>query len=156
MKVSDETKSIFDELSSITDPEKARKFITGVLSSSKMSFGAYFNEYLSAHPDLSLPQIIKDSGVSRTYCYEILNDKKKGNRDKIIAISYAAKMTASEANHALSFSGNSPLYPKDQRDATIIMAFNFMNRGYKEYQTVTDLNLYLSDNNFTPLSTSKE
>lgn len=88
-----------------------------------MSFSVFFNEYLGNHQNVTTSEIVRRSGLSRTYAYEVINGTKKGSRDKIIALCLAAEMTEDELNHALMYSNNSVLYAKNSRDAYISYYF---------------------------------
>lgn len=148
----DSTAFILDQLLGQDTPAMSKKYIeNNIDSNSNMSFNNYINEFLTNHPELTVAKIVAGSGISRNYGYEIINGIKKGSRDKIIALCYSAGMSLDELNHALTFSEYNVLYPKNTRDALIIMALNFKGKGHSDYQSVIQLNNFLADNNQDPL-----
>ena len=121
-----------------------------------MTLKVFFDNYLSSHQELSLAQIIRDSGLSRTYAHEIINGKKKAGRDRVIALCFAASMSIDETNHALILSQNNPLYPKISRDAVLTMCLQFKHQRNVSFQTITQVNLFLEENGHELLVLSKE
>lgn len=89
-------------------------------------------------------QIIKNSGIYRTYGYEILNGKKIPSRDKIIKISIGNKFTLKQANKCLILAKLSPLYAKDPRDSIFIYALN-------NNLSIIESNIILSEHEFNLL-----
>ncbi|MBE5849763.1 MAG: hypothetical protein E7298_06320 [Lachnospiraceae bacterium] len=140
------TQTIWDMLNNGASPSD----IEALIDNTK-TFADYMNEYLASHPDLTPAQITRNADLARSYASEILTGKKKGSRDRIIAICYGAGMNLDEVMHALTYSGNDPLYPKRKRDAYISYIFN----NIKSFPSITDVNLFLSDRGEEPLSTSK-
>ncbi len=115
-----------------------------------MTFKNFFDSFIASN-QLVLSDVIKSSELPRTYAYEIVDEKKKGSRDKIIAICYAAGMSLDEINHALIYSNNGQLYAKNTRDAHIIYSIN--NNTPNPYRKVMDLNAFLEENNLDPVTT---
>ena len=87
-----------------------------------------FHRYLEAiitEKGLDRSEVVKRSGISNNYVYQILSGKKPNpGRDKIIALSMASEMTYKETQRALEISGLAPLYPRDERDVRIAIAIN--------------------------------
>ena len=81
-------------------------------------FSEYFNS-LEKVRGLGKNKIIKDSGLDRTYGYQLLDLTKNKHlgRDKIIALSIAAGLDMKEMRRGLEIGGYSPLYSRDRRDA---------------------------------------
>lgn len=121
------------------------------LTDNTMTFSDYMNNYMAEHPELTAAQITRNADLPRSYANEILTGKKKGSRDRIIAICYGARMNLDELQHALTYSGNDPLYPKRKRDAFLTYVFN----NLKSFPTIMDVNLFLTDRGEEPLLTSK-
>lgn len=90
-----------------------------------------FFEYLTKNKNLKKADIIKNSGVERTYAYQILNGTKKPSRDKLIQLCIGAKLSFEETQVALKSTGFMPLYPKIRRDCVIIYAI-------KSHQSIMD------------------
>ena len=145
------TAKVLEELNKVRSFREAETVIGNDSNFSNRTFREYFNEYMIKKGISSPARIIKDSGLSRQYAYDVINGVKNGSRDKIIALCYAAGMSLNEVNHALTYSGHSQLYAKDKRDAVLIMAFN-MKKETGTLKTVTDLDIYLDENNLKPLN----
>ena len=145
------TNDVLKTLENVKTASEGLNYINeNVKSTPDMTFKAFFDKFLADHPEKSISKIATDARLSRTYGYEIINGSKKGSRDKIIALCFSAGMNLNEANHALTYSGNSQLYAKNSRDAVIILAFN----QRKTYNSVMKLNDLLVENGFDELKTS--
>ncbi len=108
------------------------------------SFGEYYSKYIS-EKGIDVPDIIKKSGVSRNYIYNILNGDRAPGRDKVLALCIAAGMSFMETDRALELAGERRIYPKDERDARIAI---MINQGV---QNVTDVNIMLDEYDLDPL-----
>ena len=108
------------------------------------SFGDYYSKYIS-EKGIDVPDIIKKSGVSRNYIYNILNGDRAPGRDKVLALCIAAGMSFMETDRALELAGERRIYPKDERDARIAI---MINQGV---QNVTDVNIMLDEYDLEPL-----
>lgn len=99
-------------------------------------FDAYTQKY-----DISKNEIVKRSGLSKSYAYEILNGVKANpSRNHLIALCMAAKMDINTTQYTLKVGGVGELYAKVSRDAAIIMHIN-----QKKWDLV-DLNIFLEEN----------
>jgi len=86
---------------------------------------AYLDYFLSL-PEvktLGKAEVIRRSGLDRTYCYQILNGRKKAGRDKLICLCLAAGLSIRDTQRILELSKNGILYARDRRDAILIFAF---------------------------------
>ena len=95
--------------------------------------------------DLSKKDLVKNSLLDRTYGYQILSGLRKPSRDKILALCLSARMTFHEIQRALEIAKEGILYPKDPRDAAIILCIH--NQVYN----ISDLNMYLDQKGFEPI-----
>ncbi|MCR5848092.1 MAG: hypothetical protein K6G75_08240 [Lachnospiraceae bacterium] len=146
------TKDVLDELNNAKTTKEGLSIIENKVEAyPDMTFKNFFDNYLAAHQNITLAEIINRSNVSRNYAYEVIGGKKKGGRDKIIALCFAAGMNYDETNHALKYSGNNELYAKNNRDAIIIFAFNMMNNNNPDCKTIMQLNELLSKRNCAEL-----
>ena len=95
----------------------------------------YLDYYLTVTKDHSVSKndIVKYSGINRTYCYQMLNGTRKPGRDNAISLSIAGKLNIAETVRYLELLELATLYPKDMRDSIIIYA---INRGL----TITETN----------------
>ena len=79
--------------------------------------------------NVSVAQVIKRSGLTRSHVYHIF-------RDKLIAIAFGLGLDETETNLLLKKCRFSQLYPKDARDAVII--FN-LSHGKDIFETNCEL-----------------
>ena len=152
MKEEKSTDAVLKRLNSVTTLSEGLKTISANDDSFvDMSFSDYFNQYLANHQSLKLSTIIKDSGVSRQYAYDVVNGVKSASRDRIIALCFAAGMNLNETNHALIYAKHNALYARSKRDANIIVAINSKSIGSKTCLTATDLSILLDEQGQEPL-----
>lgn len=69
---------------------------------------------------ITIPQLIIDSNLSKSYVYQILAGEKSPGRDVLLRLSLALKMNLKETQHLLTIGDVGILYPKVRRDAAII------------------------------------
>lgn len=100
-------KGLSDYLENYTIPDSA------------LSFSAAFQSLLEQH-HLTKSQVIRDSGLDRTYAYQIINGTKAPGRDKILALSLSAGFTLKETCKLLEAAKAGILYSRSSRDAVII------------------------------------
>ena len=113
---------IYDKLNSIKK-ERFEDFCNKSLSVSLPTISEYLYNYIVSH-NLSLAEIIKNSGLSKDYAYAIFNGNRTNPaRDRIIALCLSMKMPLSDAAVALALC-KTLLYPYDRRDAAIILCFS--------------------------------
>lgn len=125
-----------DVLKNVSSRDEAEKFA----ESHGRDYGHFFeylNDYIAETRGV-VNDIVRRSGISRNYVYNILNGVTKNpGRDKIIAICIAAGMDLNHLNRGLKISGHNSLYPKNTRDIYIASC---VNRGMND---VTKINLEL-------------
>lgn len=139
----DTTRSLSKKLQSIRDDCSGEEFIRN--HSKTQTLHGFLNS-LMAEQELTIPELIDRSGVSRNYIYNILSgERSKPSRDKVIAICIGLRASFSQINRALELVKYSALYPRDERDARIALA---VNQGVK---SVTEVNLILEKNGLRPL-----
>jgi hypothetical protein len=86
-----------------------------------------FVDYFFSLPEVSgkdKSEIIRKSGIERTYCYQIFNKRKKPGRDKIIELSIAMGLSLKETQRGLKIGNEPVLYSRNKRDAIIIFCIN--------------------------------
>ena len=88
--------------------------------------------------NISMAQCIKDSGLDRTYGYQIFSGTKTPARDKVLALSFGLHLTFEETQSLLKANGYAILYAKDKRDSAIIFAL-------QRSQSLVSLNELLFD-----------
>lgn len=80
----------------------------------------YADELLQAR-GLRKADVVRDSGLNQTYCYELLSGKKrKPDRDVVIKLAFGLHCDLLQTQRLLRRAGVSELWSKVERDAIII------------------------------------
>lgn len=109
-----------------------------------LTIQSYFEEYMADH-GLNKKDLVKNSLLDRTYGYQILSGLRQPSRDKILALCLSAGMSFHEIQRALEIAKAGILYPKDPRDAAIILCI------HNQLYNVSDVNMYLDQKGFEPI-----
>jgi len=80
-------------------------------------------ENLLTKKNINKSDCIEQSGLDRTYAYQILSGLKSPSRDKLVALCLGAKCNLEEVQTLLKHSAYPPLYPRTQRDCALIYSF---------------------------------
>ena len=88
----------------------------------------------------SKSELIRRSGLDRSYVYDILSGKRSPSRDKVLALCFAVPLTAEETQKLLKITGYAPLYIRMERDSVIFF-------GLQHGLTLTDTNELLYEMN---------
>ena len=99
-------------------------------------FSAYISK-LCADRGASPAQIIRKSGIERTFGHQLFSGKRTPSRDKVIQIAFGFGMNYDETQELLKISRKSLLYPKVKRDAVVIYALT-RGLGVMEVQATLD------------------
>ncbi|MDR1688119.1 MAG: helix-turn-helix transcriptional regulator [Clostridiales bacterium] len=83
----------------------------------------YINQICEAK-GIAPEHIIRKSGMSRSYGYQIFSGIRKPSRDKVLQLAVSFEMDYDETQELLRTARKSPLYPKVERDAAIIYALH--------------------------------
>lgn len=67
-------------------------------------------------------ELVKATGLSEVYIYEILSGRKRPQRNCLLQICFALQMTQEEVQQLLKQSGYPLLYPRRRRDSVILYA----------------------------------
>ena len=118
-----------DILESILTSCTTKNSLDSFLKSNKnyldtLTFCNYF-EILYENKEIKKSVIVNESNISRTYCYEILRGDKLPDKDNVLKLCFAARLSVKETNKLLKLTNNGLLYPKTSRDA--IIAFCLQN-----------------------------
>ena len=89
---------------------------------SSCTLAEYLNELIEVK-NLRKTDIIAQSGIERSYAYQIFAGKKIPSRDKLLVLSFGMKLTFEEVQTLLRVNGYAGLYPRNKRDNIIIFAF---------------------------------
>lgn len=111
-------------------------------------FSTYFKE-ICTRQKLRLQEVFLNADISEGYGYKLMSgEKRTRQRDIILRLCYAAKMTTDETQTALKLYGLPELYVKSPRDALIMVCFN------ERPGSVIEVNGFLKGNGFDPLRSS--
>ena len=119
-------------------------YITANDITGDLTIQSYFEEYMADH-GLNKKDLVKNSLLDRTYGYQILSGLRQPSRDKILAMCLSAGMSFHEIQRALEIAKAGILYPKDPRDAAIILCI------HNQLYNVSDVNMYLDQKGFEPI-----
>lgn len=75
-----------------------------------------------AEKEISPSQCIRNSGLDRTYCYQIFSGRKLPSRDKVLALCFGLSLDVEDTQLLLKSTGYTQLYPRNERDSIIIFA----------------------------------
>lgn len=95
----------------------------GDMLSPALSSGTFIRD-LAKKNGLKLDEAYMRAGMSASYGRKISSGKNVQKRDTIIRLAVALHADLTEANRLLKLYGLRALYPRDKRDAVLIVAFN--------------------------------
>ena len=125
------TNDLMDILKDTRTNENLDMYLVDIEKYKDMNYQDYFENIRKNH-DVPKKEIAHTSGISRTYCYQILNGTRKPGRDNAIALCLSAHFTLPETIRFLEILQLGILYPKDIRDSIIIYS---INRGLSVQET---------------------
>ena len=139
------TKQLENILSNIDSAKQMEAYMTQPkVTDGYHDFPAYYNS-LAAVQALGSSELIRQSGLERSYYYQVMKGSRNPGRDKILRLCLAAGLTLRETTRALELSGNAPLYPRRRRDIILTVAIN-------QKAGVIDANLLLDKYGEDPLA----
>ena len=89
------------------------------------SFPDYFRS-LDAVKEMDSGELIRNSGLERSYYYQVMKGTRRPGRDKVLRLCLAAGLNLKETTRALELSCNAVLYPRKRRDIILTVAVNQM------------------------------
>ncbi len=89
------------------------------------TFPEYFRS-LPAVQEMDTGELIRSSGLERSYYYQVMKGTRSPGRDKVLRLCLAAGLNLKETTRALELSGNAVLYPRKRRDIILTVAVNQM------------------------------
>lgn len=89
------------------------------------SFAEYFQS-LDAVKKLDRGELIRNSGLERSYFYQVMKGTRSPGRDKVLRLCLTAGLNLRETTRALELSGNAVLYARNRRDIILTVAVNQM------------------------------
>ena len=118
------TNDLLDVLSNKVDNTKdLDRYIDKLDKYNSDDFVKFFAESMSKHK-IKKSELVKKSGIDRTYFYQILNGTRKPGRDNALALCIASGLSLDETIRCLEILKEGVLYPKDKRDSIIIYSIN--------------------------------
>lgn len=79
----------------------------------------FLQELLEKH-EMSIPDLIVKTLLSKSFVYQIFSRKRNPGRDILLRIAFAMHLSVDETQHLFLVAGKGVLYPKVRRDAIII------------------------------------
>ena len=89
------------------------------------SFAEYFQS-LDAVKKLDRGELIRNSGLERSYFYQVMKGTRSPGRDKVLRLCLASGLNLRETTRALELRGNAVLYARNRRDIILTVAVNQM------------------------------
>ena len=132
---------ILSEIDSTKEMEQSLE--TPKVADSFHSFPEFFRS-LPAYGAMDSGDLILQSGLERSYFYQVMKGTRSPGRDKVLRLCLAAGLSLKETARALELSGNAVLYPRNQRDIILTVAIN-------QKAGVIDTNLLLTQYGEKPL-----
>lgn len=146
-KTTDELKNILGE----THISGAQAFLEenkGSMYHGEKAF-AYYMKNLLQKKNLMLQEVFLNADIPERYGYKLLSEEKHTKqRDVILRICYAGKLTLEETQHALRVYKMPELFVKIPRDALLMICFN------ERPGSLLDVNAFLKKNGMETLRSS--
>lgn len=84
-----------------------------------MTLADFLNELL-VKQNISIPEVVTGSVLSKSFVYQIFNGERNPGRDILLRIAFAMHLALEETQQLLRLGGKGTLYPRVRRDAAII------------------------------------
>ena len=144
MEQNSTTGQLADILSEIDSTKEMEQYLeTPKVADSFHSFPEFFRS-LPAYGAMDSGDLILQSGLERSYFYQVMKGTRSPGRDKVLRLCLAAGLNLKETTRALELSGNAVLYPRNRRDIILTVAIN-------QKAGVIDTNLLLTQYGEKPL-----
>lgn len=85
----------------------------------KIPLSDYLNTLIEER-GLKKSTIINQSGLDRSYAYQIFDGQRMPTRDKVLALCLSMKLGSKETQQLLKYTGYPPLYAKFKQDSIIL------------------------------------
>ncbi len=128
-------KSTTELLNILKKTKDISNFVNNEELISKQNLSAYLDKLIK-QKHLKKSDIIKKSGLDRSYAYDIFAGKKVPSRDKVLALCFAMKLDIEEIQALLKSTGYAILYPRMKRDSILLFAI-------QEKKSLYDTNMLL-------------
>lgn len=118
------------------------------LVENRQEFGTYMKERMK-EKGLQMQEVFLQADIPQRYGYKLLSgEKRTRQRDVILRICYAARLSLQETQRALRLYRMDGLYARDPRDAILMICFN------QRPGSVSDVNELLEKNGMEQLRPS--
>lgn len=116
----DLTDKLLNVLQKIDHRDKLSQYIDDLaVSSPERTFAEYYKS-LDAVTRRSNTELIRRSGIERSYFYQLMDGRRQPGRDKVILLGIAAGLRLREVQRCLEIAGLGILYSRRRRDAILI------------------------------------
>ena len=115
------THDLLKVLQNLDRADDLGEYISQAAGSESLTFADYFCS-LPCVRSHSNADLIRRSGIERTYYYQLINGTRRPGRDKVILLGLAAGLSVKEVQRALEISQLGILYAKNRRDSILIFA----------------------------------
>lgn len=125
--------------------EDFERFYTDDLMGENLLLADYLYRLLYRY-DMSANKVALEIGKSHSYFRKIVSGEEVNpSRDVLLATCVRIGASVEETQILLRYAGKAPLYARRKRDAIIWFAL-------KKHQTLYDLDIYLQENGYSPLT----
>ena len=125
------TSDLLEILNNTDSEEGLKRYVQDTADYAATDFLSYFIALLDEN-GISKAELVKKTGIERTYLYQLLNGQRTPTRDYLITMCIAAGLKLEQVTRCLELSQEGILYAKNKRDSVLIYA---INRGYNVMQT---------------------
>ena len=122
--MSKDTDELFSELNQAKSEKDVKNFYERNAENLEYPDAATYLEKLFEERKLKKADVIRATGLDRTFAYHLLSGHKTFTRDKLLIFAVAARLSVEETQTLLKYAGEALLYARDSRDAAIIYALN--------------------------------
>ncbi len=117
------TNDLLNILNETKDPNALNSYLADIEKYKDLNYIDYYETILKEN-NIQKSDIVRLSGLDRTYCYQLMNGTRKPGRDYAIILSIAARMNIGQVIRYLELLNLGTLYPKNIRDSIIIYSIN--------------------------------
>ena len=115
------THDLLQVLQKIDRSDALDDYISETANQNPIPFAEYFTSLPSVQR-FTNAELIRRSGIERTYYYQLINGTRKPGRDKVILLGLSAELTVKEVQRALEMNQLGILYARNRRDSILIFA----------------------------------
>ena len=130
-----ETENLMNTLKA-AEPIQVKEYLADQFKDGEPSFPWFMDRILDEN-GLKRQDVLIRANLPQKYGYKLLTgEAHTTDRDKILRICFAARMSLKQTQRALRLYGMSELYPKRRRDVVLITA---LSRKLYDFDTVSEL-----------------